>query len=553
MPVNTPSRSLLLSVLRRGPFTVVKDPAERLRRRALSARFRSTVAGDADLGIVYAYERVWLARRAPGITQHDARRRNFANTVALLREHDVPFFAVPNATRTDATIAVEQEHWQRFADAVGTEASGDDGTLHLGIETVNPSGKKRRSVVRADSPAARRALQEQSTIELFEFFIDPDHVRRMGRAEATVVERWGRAQDGSLETAAKNTRTASIDPSAMTPATTELHGVKVPTFAPLDRPTVFETREPVDVVFLWVDGADAEWSARRDRVIEELTGVAPADSIDPSRFRDNGELKYSMRSVFQHCDWVRNIILVTDGQTPSWLDTSHPRIRMVDHRELFGDAGALPTYNSHAIAGRLHHIDGLSDRYLIFNDDVFIGHDIPANQFFEPNGVARFFLSKSTLPVASEFDLTHESARRNAVDLLEREYGVTATRIFYHTPIPQLRHLLLELENEFPEVFTSTWSHQLRSPDDTEINGWLHHYFGYVRKQTMPGDILYNYFDLSDPEFMPRLAAQLKSRKAATFCINDNPDATAENIAYLRDWLETYFPTPAPWELASRP
>ena len=153
MPVKTPSRSLLLSVLRRGPFTVVKDPAERLRRRALSARFRSTIAGDSDLGIVYAYERVWLARRAPGITQHEARRRNFAHTVALLREHDVPFFAVPNATRTDATIAVEHEHWQRFADAVEADA----GTLHLGIETLNPSGKKRRSVVRSDSSRARRA------------------------------------------------------------------------------------------------------------------------------------------------------------------------------------------------------------------------------------------------------------------------------------------------------------------------------------------------------------------------------------------------------------
>lgn len=547
MTVKTPSRSLLLSALRRGPFTRVQGPAERARRRVLESGFRRTIATRPGLGTVYAYERVWLARRFPGLTQQAAERRNFTTVVELLRARGVPFFAVPNATRTDASIAIEPGHWSGFVEAIASVS--DPATLHLGVETVNRAGRKRRAVVPADSTAGRRALAQQSTIEVFEYFVDPDHVRQTGRREACVVERWELAADGSIETRAKNPRTAAIGRSETIPATLRVHGTEVPTFAALDRPTVFETREPIDAVYMWVDGSDPEWRARRDAVIRELTGEAPRDSVDPSRFRDNGELRFSMRSLFQHCDWVRSIILVTDGQTPDWLDTSHPRIRMVDHRELFGDAGALPTYNSHAIASRIHHIDGLSDRYLIFNDDVFIGHDVAPDQFFEPNGVARFFLSKSTLPVASEFELTHESARRNAVELLEREYGVTATRIFYHTPIPQLRHLLHELENEFPDVFASTWAHQLRSPDDTEINGWLHHYFGYLRKQTAPGDIVYNYFDLGDPDFQARLAAQLRTRRAATFCINDCPDAPAENLAALGEWLRAYYPVPAPWEL----
>ena len=42
----------------------------------------------------------------------------------------------------------------------------------------------------------------------------------------------------------------------------------------------------------------------------------------------------------------------------AWLDTDNPRITVVDHRELFGDRGRLPTFNSHAIESQLHHIPG---------------------------------------------------------------------------------------------------------------------------------------------------------------------------------------------------
>ena len=59
-----------------------------------------------------------------------------------------------------------------------------------------------------------------------------------------------------------------------------------------------------------------------------------------------------MRSAFMHAPWLRHmhVVVASPSQIPSWLDVSHPRIRIVTHAELFDDAAAqLPTFNSLAI------------------------------------------------------------------------------------------------------------------------------------------------------------------------------------------------------------
>lgn len=57
---------------------------------------------------------------------------------------------------------------------------------------------------------------------------------------------------------------------------------------------------------------------------------------------------------------MRRIYLVTDDQIPHWLDTQHPRLTIVTHKELFGDraADALPVFSSPSIETQLHNIPG---------------------------------------------------------------------------------------------------------------------------------------------------------------------------------------------------
>ena len=147
-----------------------------------------------------------------------------------------------------------------------------------------------------------------------------------------------------------------------------------PVAAELTAPHLLQHLDPVDVVYTWVDGSDPAWQERRDRALRELGG-APLHELaaNDSRYTSHDELRYSLRSLEMYAPWVRQVFLVTDHQVPAWLRTDHPRLTVVDHTDLFGARGRLPTFNSHAIESQLHHLDGLAENYLYLNDDVFFG------------------------------------------------------------------------------------------------------------------------------------------------------------------------------------
>ena len=61
------------------------------------------------------------------------------------------------------------------------------------------------------------------------------------------------------------------------------------------------------------------------------------------------ELLYSMRSLEKHAPWVRKIFILTNGQVPTWLDTTNPRVEIVTHEQVFENHADLPTFNPNAI------------------------------------------------------------------------------------------------------------------------------------------------------------------------------------------------------------
>ena len=74
----------------------------------------------------------------------------------------------------------------------------------------------------------------------------------------------------------------------------------------------------IDLVYLWVNGNDPKWQAKRDACIGRPT---ERQENCKGRYADSGELKYSLRSIEKYAPWVRKIFIVTDDQTPEWLNT----------------------------------------------------------------------------------------------------------------------------------------------------------------------------------------------------------------------------------------
>ena len=112
-----------------------------------------------------------------------------------------------------------------------------------------------------------------------------------------------------------------------------------------------------------------------------------------SRFADNEELRYSLRSVEKHAPWVRKIFIVTNGQIPAWINLDNPRIKIVTHHEIFPNISHLPTFSSPAIESHLHRIPGLSQKFIYMNDDVMFGDDVWPDDFYTHSKGQKIYLT----------------------------------------------------------------------------------------------------------------------------------------------------------------
>ena len=322
---------------------------------------------------------------------------------------------------------------------------------------------------------------------------------------------------------------------------------------PAAEPSVDEVTFPIDVVYTWVDGADPRWRARKQAALQGLDpGAYATDAADPSRFHSRDELRYSLRSVVAYADFVRHIFVVTDGQVPSWLATDHDRVTIVDHREIFPDASYLPTFNSHAIESRLHHIPGLAEHYLYFNDDFFLTRPMTAERFFHANGMTKFFPSPAPISGAlppSELRSV-DAAATNTQRLIAERFGRQVQHKLKHTPYPQRRSVLFELEEVAREAFDRTARSRVRSHDDIAIPSSLYHYYAFLTGRAVPGRISSLYVSLGERGLDRQLRALKRRRNRDVLCINDAVDARGRGrrTRRLERFMASYWPTASPFE-----
>ncbi|MDG5766341.1 stealth family protein [Balneolales bacterium ANBcel1] len=150
----------------------------------------------------------------------------------------------------------------------------------------------------------------------------------------------------------------------------------------------------IDAVITWVDGNDEQHRRSMQEVIAR-TGALQTHEVrtsrDPTRFLDNGELFYCIRSIRKFAPWIRTIFLVTADQTPPFLTHEERQrlgVTMVGHREIFAPyEHHLPTFNSRSIETALWRIPGLAPRFLYFNDDFVLTAPVSPGDFFTDDGV----------------------------------------------------------------------------------------------------------------------------------------------------------------------
>jgi hypothetical protein len=325
----------------------------------------------------------------------------------------------------------------------------------------------------------------------------------------------------------------------------------------LENPSILEDGEPVDIVYTWVDGSSSSWKKQRKYWVGKIEGLNNA-STRKARFRSHDELKYSLRSIEAFAPFVRNIYIVTSGQRPKWL-ADHPKIHLITHKEIFSKKEHLPTFNSIAIETNLHHIEGLANRYIYLNDDVFLGKPATRSDFFIKghkikvfsSGKKIFGESKHKKPRAWEIP-SQNMANYMMKELATDEKPPVREMFFYHshTPFPMFKRIAQAAERRFHNAFREVASHKFRTDKDVTItNGLIPHYAVHLEEaEVVAPDAVTFSFKAEPKEDRKGLKALLKKRPMF-FCIQDTAGKTnkaAEKC--LKKFFEAYFPNKAPWE-----
>ena len=333
---------------------------------------------------------------------------------------------------------------------------------------------------------------------------------------------------------------------------------------------------PIDIVYLWVDGNDPGWRAKRHRAAEKLCAstrdaMALYGNVE-GRFRDNDELRYSLRALEQFFPGHGHIYVVTDGQTPAWLRPSS-RLTLVDHRELI-PAKSLPLFDSGNIESYIHRIPKLSERYFYLNDDVFFGAPVNLDDWFWSGGVYAAWSDDAAVtdePLRPDATSLENACRLSNQWLSEKtkaspqpsmsghlparqivDHYQHTFRTFAHAPRPMLRSVLFELEHCAADMFEQVRSTVFRAwvnptiVSDFVLRWALAHGVAKIR------DYSHLYVSSGDAGKGSQLESLVSSfGEIDFFCVNDTTDDAQPHdprLAKVRQALQQMLAHPSSFE-----
>lgn len=311
----------------------------------------------------------------------------------------------------------------------------------------------------------------------------------------------------------------------------------------------------IDFVIAWVDGADPEWRKRKEALLDNSF-----EDEREERYRDWGLLPYWFRGVEKYAPWVRKIWFICDQEPPAWLNTNHPKLNIVRHEDFLPDE-YRPAFSSHPIELNLHRIKGLSEKFVYFNDDMYLLKPVEENLFFRrglpcdsallntiptddlvgnPDGRIFYMFLNNASYINRDYDF-RSCLKRNFIKWLHPCYGKDLLRnmmlciwprlvgtVELHLPQAFLKKTFVETWKKDFDIMDMTSRHHFRN--DLDVNQWfvrLHHIMEgrFVVRKPIRNSVYTLGKDNSE------LVKALAEQKIPMICINDE---SMDNQTYLK-------------------
>lgn len=309
----------------------------------------------------------------------------------------------------------------------------------------------------------------------------------------------------------------------------------------------------IDLVYLWVDGNDPAWQAKRNAFIGKTEDNSPVNC--KGRYANNDELKYSLRSIEKYAPWIRRIFIVTDNQIPEWIDTSNPKIKIIDHTDIM-PAESLPCFNSSVIEHFLYRIPGLAEHFLFANDDMFVNKEVTADDFFTPEGFPIVRLTRKPFRkmqwlwrerICKKPLKNYSKMIARSSQLVNDKYGIYYTGLPHHNIDAYLKSDYRRIVEEvLHDEFSANNRNRMRNDNDVQRS-----VVAYIALAEKRGKLHYVSKRVSMHVLIHKESHYRKLEKyhPMLFCMNDSEYATDDDRMKAKAYLENRFPEKSSFEI----
>lgn len=324
--------------------------------------------------------------------------------------------------------------------------------------------------------------------------------------------------------------------------------------------------DKIDFVVTWLDPTDPEWQ-------KQYKYYKPNSKGDKSevRFRDMNNFRFWFRAVEMYAPWVNKVFVVTNGKNPDWLNINHPKLVFVKHED-YMPKECLPTFNSCAIELHLHRIKDLSERFVYFNDDMFLNRPITQDYYFK-NGLPCDFNKETcfNVPIYTQkerfniymsmlADIGIVNAHFNRWETVckspRRWFGLhlgikglimssilLKQRLFvgfsnYHTEQAYLKSTFNEVWEKEPGFLQASCT---RFREEVIANPYVFRYWQFAKNMFYPKKRECTSIPLIDRTFINKVEIAFSNTKIASICLNDTSFCTNDDFNFITQQLIRLF------------
>ena len=314
----------------------------------------------------------------------------------------------------------------------------------------------------------------------------------------------------------------------------------------------------IDAVIAWVDGNDEAHLNKMTHYVEDKSKLG--NQQFRTRFDQVNEIEFSVKSILKYAPFVRNIFIVTDGQTPLFLKNhreEYPKVKIVDHKEIFkGFESYAPTFNSVSIETMLYRIPNLAEHFIYFNDDVFLMRKIKVNDFFSngfpvlrgkfksfDSGIWYKVIHQKIVKLLGKTTKDKKYGYKKAQQNIAVKLGFRKYLRLDHTPAAIRKSTVKNYFEEHPEMIIHNIKHRFREPSQYMIQSLANHLEIQNKTCVIKNDYQLGYLQsYKKPLLWYKLKLKnfQKDPNTLFLCLQSLDQCPKHKLNYILNWLKKY-------------